>query len=158
VAISREELLLSLQRQKRALSDSIILTPTDSIPFALADREHTAFLHGLYISDKVRDRQTQRDAIVQFAGRGAAARDIAAIHRLFADALGAAEGSLRLLRLTNNAFASIDLRPWHSSSKSNLTSSLLTAARGLDTRTSRLLASSKGLRLCSTPRSISRRS
>lgn len=94
---SRKELLLSLERQKLTLADSIVLTPTDSIPFVLADREHTAFLHGLYISDKVRDRQTQRDAIVQFAGRGAAARDIAAIHRLFADALGAAEGSLRLL-------------------------------------------------------------
>jgi glycine hydroxymethyltransferase len=97
VAISREELLLSLQRQKRALTDSIVLTPTDSIPFALADRKHTAFLHGLYISDKDRDRDAQKDAIIQFSGRGAAARDITAIHRLLADAFGASEGSLRLL-------------------------------------------------------------
>ncbi len=97
VALTREELLASLERQRRELADSIVLTPTDSIPFVLADREHTAFLHGLYVSDKLRNRDAQRSAIIQFAGRAAAARDIDAIHRLLADALCAAKGSLRLL-------------------------------------------------------------
>jgi glycine hydroxymethyltransferase len=95
--IRRDELLLSLERQKHDLAHSIVLTPSDSIPFALADRAHTAFLHGLYISDKDRDRDAQRDAIVQFGGRGAASRDIVAIHALLADAFGASEASLRLL-------------------------------------------------------------
>lgn len=97
MSISRDELLLSLERQRRDLARSIVLTPTDSIPFALADREHTAFLHGLYVSDKDRDRDAQKDAIIQFGGRGGASRDIAAIHALLADRLEAAQGSLRLL-------------------------------------------------------------
>lgn len=96
-AIRREALLGSLERQKRVLANSIVLTPTDSIPFTLADRQYTGFLHGLYVSDKVRDRAAQKDAVVQFAGRTAAARDIDAIHRALADAFGAAAGSLRLL-------------------------------------------------------------
>jgi glycine hydroxymethyltransferase len=97
VVVSREGLLRSLDQQRRLLASSIVLTPTDSLPFSLADREHTAFLHGLYISDKVRDREASKAAVIQFGGRNAAARDIASIHRLLADALGAAEGSLRLL-------------------------------------------------------------
>jgi glycine hydroxymethyltransferase len=63
----------------------------------LSDREHTGFLHGLYLTDKVRDRQTAMETVIQFAGREAAAQDLAAIHRFLADALSASEGSLRLL-------------------------------------------------------------
>jgi glycine/serine hydroxymethyltransferase len=95
--ITREALLESLRRQRMQFSSSIVLTPVDSLPFVLADREHTAFLHGLYLTDKVRDRQTAIETVIQFAGREVAARDLAAIHRLLADALNASEGSLRLL-------------------------------------------------------------
>jgi glycine hydroxymethyltransferase len=95
--ISRETLLESLRQQRSELSDSIVLTPVDSLPFLLADRDHTGFLHGLYLTDKVRDRQTAIETVIQFAGREAAAHDLAAIHRLLADALSASEGSLRLL-------------------------------------------------------------
>jgi glycine hydroxymethyltransferase len=97
VGIDRGRLLESLQRQKRELGDSIVLTPVDSLPFALADREHTGFLHGLYLTDKVRSERASRDALILFGGREAAGADIAAIHRLLAESLGAAEGSLRLL-------------------------------------------------------------
>lgn len=97
MTVSREDLLLSLKRQKEQLADSVILTPTDSIPFVLSDRAQTAFLHGLYISDKDRDRAAQKDAIIQFSGRAAAARDITAIHGLLAQGFGASEASLRLL-------------------------------------------------------------
>ncbi|HEX8122904.1 MAG TPA: hypothetical protein VF549_16755 [Solirubrobacteraceae bacterium] len=87
-----------MDEQRRLLAASIVLTPVDSLPFGLADRDRTAFLHGLYLTDKVRDREARKHAIVQFGGgREQAAKDIAAIHRLVADALGAAEGSLRLL-------------------------------------------------------------
>jgi glycine hydroxymethyltransferase len=97
VGITRDELLDSLDRQRELLAEAIVLTPTDSIPFVLADRKHTAFLHGLYVSDKERDRDAQRAAVIQFAGRGAAAKDITAIHALLAERLGASAGSLRLL-------------------------------------------------------------
>jgi glycine hydroxymethyltransferase len=93
----RDALLRSLQTQRRLLADSVVLTPVDSLPFCLADREHTGFLHGLYLSDKVRDRAAMMDAVIQFAGRESAARDLAHIHALLASSFGAAAGSLRLL-------------------------------------------------------------
>jgi glycine/serine hydroxymethyltransferase len=97
VTITREELLASLEQQRRELGSSIVLTPVDSLPFVLADREHTAFLHGLYLTDKARDRQASKEALILFGGREAAGRDIALIHRLLAKKLGAADASLRLL-------------------------------------------------------------
>ena len=74
-----------------------MLTPVDSLPFMLADREHTGFLHGLYLTDKERGREARMNAVVQFGGRDQAAHDLAAINRLIARACGAAEGSFRLL-------------------------------------------------------------
>ncbi len=97
MATTREALLRSLRQQRRQLADSIVLTPVDSLPFSLADREHTAFLHGLYLTDKVRDRAASKDALIHFGGRGTATQDIAQIHDLLAEALGAEAGSLRLL-------------------------------------------------------------
>ena len=97
MALRRDELLLSLETQRERLSESIVLTPVDSLPFSLPDRDHTAFLHGLYLSDKVRDEQAQRAAVIQFGGREQAARDLDAIHGLLAERFGAAAGSLRLL-------------------------------------------------------------
>lgn len=97
MAIDRSALLRSLSEQRRRFADSIVLTPVDSLPFSLADREHTAFLHGLYLTDKLRDQERIRDALILFAGRDQASRDLAEIHALLAEALGAAEGSLRLL-------------------------------------------------------------
>ncbi len=95
--ITREALLESLQRQRRQFSSSIVLTPVDSLPFVLDDRDHTSFLHGLYLTDKVRDRQAAMETVIQFAGRQEAAKDLAAIHRYLANALNASQGSLRLL-------------------------------------------------------------
>jgi len=95
--INRGTLLNSLAKQREELSRSIVLTPVDSLPLILADREHTGFLHGLYLTDKLRDPVAQREAKILFGGRDAAAQDIAEIHRLLATTLGAADGSLRLL-------------------------------------------------------------
>lgn len=96
-AIDREGLLRSLAEQRTQMSKSIVLTPTDSLPFSLADRAHTAFLHGLYLSDKVRNETEKAAALVQFAGRDNAATDLSGIYRYMADRFGAAAGSLRLL-------------------------------------------------------------
>jgi glycine hydroxymethyltransferase len=97
LTIDRSTLLRSLSEQRRQFADSIVLTPVDSLPFSLADREHTAFLHGLYLTDKLRGRDRSRSALILFGGRDQASRDLADIHSLLAEALGAAEGSLRLL-------------------------------------------------------------
>lgn len=97
MAIDREALLESLLRQKREVGASIVLTPVDSLPFVLADREHTGFLHGLYLTDKVRDAKASQDALILFGGREAAGGDISAIHHLVAEAFGGTDSSLRLL-------------------------------------------------------------
>ncbi len=97
MALRREDLLRSLHAQRARLAESIVLTPVDSLPLILADRQHTAFLHGLYLSDKVRDESAQRAAVIQFGGRDQAAQDLNAIHELLAERLGAAASSLRLL-------------------------------------------------------------
>lgn len=97
LASGRGALLQSLADQRQLLAESIVLTPVDSLPFSLADREHTSFLHGLYLTDKDRDREARKDAPILFGGREQAVRDLIYIHRLLADAFGAAEGSLRLL-------------------------------------------------------------
>lgn len=97
VGIDHGTLLGSLAEQQKELSRSIVLTPVDSLPFILADREHTGFLHGLYLTDKLRDPVAKREAKILFGGREAAARDIAEIHSFLASTLGAADGSLRLL-------------------------------------------------------------
>jgi glycine hydroxymethyltransferase len=86
-----------LERQQRLLAASIVLTPVDSLPLVLGDRQATAFLHGLYLTDKVRDRAAQKDAAIQFARRGRAARDLAAVHDLFAAAFATDKASLRML-------------------------------------------------------------
>lgn len=95
--MDRADLLRSLDRQHRLLSASVVLTPVDSNPFRFEDRARTAFLHGLYLTDKVRSRKEQKGAIVQFSRRNTAARDIDRIYHLFAERLGASHGSLRLL-------------------------------------------------------------
>ena len=97
MTITRDQLLKSLDRQRKKLLHSIVLTPVDSLALSLPDRAHTAFLHGLYLTDKVRDAEALRDAAILFGGRQEAVADIAAIHGLLAEAFGAAEGSLRLL-------------------------------------------------------------
>lgn len=97
MAIDREALLESLRRQRQSLSSSIVLTPVDSLPFVLADREHTGFLHGLYLTDKVRDARASQEALILFGGREEAGKDIAAIHVLLAEAFDGAVSSLRLL-------------------------------------------------------------
>ena len=95
--MERRSLLTSLRRQRRILEASIVLTPVDSLPLAIGDRAETAFLHGLYLTDKVRSPKEQRRAVIQFAGRGQAACDLDRIHNELATQLGARAASMRLL-------------------------------------------------------------
>lgn len=95
--VERGRLLTSLRRQRMLLEASIVLTPVDSLPLAIGDRADTAFLHGLYLTDKVRSPEEQRRAVVQFAGRSQAACDLDRIHKELATQLGARAASMRLL-------------------------------------------------------------
>lgn len=97
MTITREQLLESLSRQREDFRSSVVLTPVDSLSLSLPDRAQTAFLHGLYLTDKVRDPAALKEAAILFSGRQAAVADIAAIHSLVAEAFAAAAGSLRLL-------------------------------------------------------------
>ena len=96
-SLDRDSLMQSLEQQRRALADSIVLTPVDSLPLCLTDRNQTGFLHGLYLTDKIRDSESSKAAPILFGGRGQASQDLHAIHDLLANALGASKGSLRLL-------------------------------------------------------------
>lgn len=93
----KESLTRSLERQRKILRASIILTPADSIPLFYDEQASTSFLHGLYVSDKVKGESQKQQSIIQFACRDRGAWDLNRIHGKLAECLGAAEGSLRLL-------------------------------------------------------------
>lgn len=95
--VEHGSLVTSLRRQRRILAASIVLTPVDSLPLAIGDRTETAFLHGLYLTDKVRSLEEQRRAVIQFAGRSRAACDLDRIHGELATQLEARAASMRLL-------------------------------------------------------------
>jgi glycine hydroxymethyltransferase len=95
--LDRRSLLESLDRKRRILAASVVLTPVDSLPMFLADREETGYLHGLYLTDRVRSQAQRIEAVVQFGGRTTFARDLDSIHTLLAKRLHAQVGSLRLL-------------------------------------------------------------
>lgn len=74
-----------------------MLNPVENFPF-LEDLEPTSGpLHGLYNTDKIRDDDAKRQTFHQFAGRNRIAYDSRRIYVAWAEALGAAEASLRLL-------------------------------------------------------------
>lgn len=93
----REPLAVSLRRQERVARSSLILNPVENFPFPDDLAPASGFLHGLYNSDKVRTTSQQRDSIIQFAGRNRIAYDVRRIYRAWAEALGAADATLRLL-------------------------------------------------------------
>lgn len=93
----KESLTRSLERQRKILGASLILTPVDSIPLFYDEQDVAGFLHGLYISDKQKNEGQKKESVIQFAGRERATRDLNLIHRKLAQSLGAAAGSLRLL-------------------------------------------------------------
>ena len=79
------------------MRSSLILNPTENIPFEQDLSVTAGLLHGLYNSDKIRSRAEQRATDTQFAGRDALAADCRAIYAMWAEALGAADVTLRLL-------------------------------------------------------------
>jgi glycine hydroxymethyltransferase len=97
MSLTRESLLRSLIRQRQILENSIVLTPVESFPLFQEHRSITAFLHGLYASDKRRSPAQMKASVIQFAGRNRITYDLNRIHAAFANALGAQAASFRLL-------------------------------------------------------------
>ncbi|CAM4042607.1 hypothetical protein [Pseudoalteromonas byunsanensis] len=91
-----KKLRASIARQRKLYSACIPLTPVDNIPLGFEDID-TSFLHGFYISDKVKTQEEQMNSVIQFGGREYATKDLNNIHASLAKKLKASAGSLRLL-------------------------------------------------------------
>jgi glycine hydroxymethyltransferase len=87
----------SLAEQEALLRSSLLLNPVENVPFADDLAVVAGALHGLYNSDKVRGREERVATPMQFAGRQALESDSRLIYDAWADALGAADATLRLL-------------------------------------------------------------
>lgn len=87
----------SLARQEELLRSSLVLNPVENFPFAEDLRVAAGPLHGLYNTDKSRSREQRLGTVMQFAGREAMERDAREIYAAWAEALGAADVTLRVL-------------------------------------------------------------
>jgi glycine hydroxymethyltransferase len=87
----------SLQRQEELVTSSLILNPVENFPFPEDLAVAGGRLHGLYNSDKSRTRPQRLTTPIQFAGRQALESDFRMIYAAWAEALGAADVTLRLL-------------------------------------------------------------
>lgn len=87
----------SLQRQEVELRSSLILNPVENVPFAEDLATIASPLHGLYNSDKTRNRAQRVGTNLQFSGRRAIEEDSRKIYTAWARALGAADTTLRVL-------------------------------------------------------------
>lgn len=87
----------SLARQEEQLRSSLLLNPVENVPVAEDIAAASSVLHGLYNSDKERGREQRLATPIQFAGRQDLERDSRAIYAAWANALGAADVTLRVL-------------------------------------------------------------
>lgn len=87
----------SLARQEELIRSSLALNPVENFPFPEDLQVAASPLHGLYNTDKSRSREQRVETVMQFAGRGAMERDSRQIYDAWAEALGAADVTLRVL-------------------------------------------------------------
>jgi glycine hydroxymethyltransferase len=87
----------SLDEHQRLLRSSLVLNPVENFPFPEDIAVAGSPLHGLYNTDKVRTRDERRQTPLQFSGRQALERDSRAVYAAWAEALGAADATLRIL-------------------------------------------------------------
>jgi glycine hydroxymethyltransferase len=92
-----EYLRASLRLQTERMRSSLILNPTENIPFEDDLAVTAGPLHGLYNSDKVRSSSERIATSTQFAGRQALEFDSQMIYAAWARALRASDATLRLL-------------------------------------------------------------
>lgn len=87
----------SLVRQEEQLRSSLILNPVENVPPSEDIAVTSSLLHGLYNSDKERTREQRLSVPIQFAGRRQLEQDSREIYTAWAEALGAADVTLRVL-------------------------------------------------------------
>lgn len=87
----------SLADEQRRLRSSLVLNPVENFPFPEDIAVSSSPLHGLYNSDKVRERDERIATPIQFAGRQALEADSRAVYAAWAQALGAEDATLRML-------------------------------------------------------------
>ena len=92
-----QRLRASLARQEELLRRSLVLNPVENFPFPEDLAVTAGPLHGLYNTDKQRDRAARIDTPIQFAGRQTLESDSRTIYDAWAHALNAADATLRLL-------------------------------------------------------------
>jgi glycine hydroxymethyltransferase len=92
-----QRLRASLARQEELIRSTLVLNPVENFPFPEDLRVAAGPLHGLYNTDKSRTRQQRLETVMQFANREAMERDAREIYNAWAEALGAADVTLRLL-------------------------------------------------------------
>ena len=91
------ELRASLRRQNEVWRSTLILNPVENFPFGADLAVVSGLGHGLYNSDRDRTRDERLDADILFAGRAEVARDCRTMYAAWAEALGAADATLRPL-------------------------------------------------------------
>lgn len=91
------ELRASIEAQERLLRRSLVLNPVENFPIPEDVAVTGGPLHGLYNTDKVRTSDERRQTPLQFSGRQALERDSRAVYSAWAEALGAADATLRIL-------------------------------------------------------------
>jgi glycine hydroxymethyltransferase len=87
----------SLAKQEEQIRSSLILNPVENVPPSEDIAAAASLVHGLYNSDKSRTRDQRLSAPIQFAGRQQLERDSRDIYNAWAEALGAADVTLRVL-------------------------------------------------------------
>ena len=87
----------SIVEQERQLRATLVLNPVENFPFPEDIAVAGGLLHGLYNTDKVRTPDERRLTPLQFSGRQALECDSRKIYAAWAEALGAADASLRIL-------------------------------------------------------------
>jgi len=92
-----DHLRRSIARQRMLFRSTLILNPVENIPFEDDIVVTSGFLHGLYNSDKPRERRDRMATPIQFAGRRRIERDSRWVYDSWAKALRAADVTLRLL-------------------------------------------------------------
>jgi len=86
----------SLARQEQMRRSQLILNPVENLPFRDDIAVAASLIHGLYNSDKVRSAEQRLLADTLWAGRDDIASDCRTMYDLWAEALGAADATLRL--------------------------------------------------------------
>lgn len=91
------QLRKSLMEQEQDFQTNLILNPVENVPFPDILAPCSGFLHGIYNTDTERNLEEKYESKLQFSGRSAVTNDISQIYSMWANLLGGAKVSMRLL-------------------------------------------------------------